>query len=924
LLLGVGLVFILLWQHSGAIVQTLDPYQLGFYLLFSVLLVSIPTVLISRVWKSALAMQQNETKFRNIFENSQVGIFRTRIEDGLILDANQQFAKMLGFESAHDLVGRRRAVDFYVDVSDRQKAVEILRTHGAIHNFETQFYRQDGSTLWVLFSAQQNAAEGYMEGVFSDISDRKRAEDERRQAEAALKASEAELRSLFDAMTEVIIIYNREGRCLKLVSTNPDLLVKPAEEQLGHTVYENLPQAIAEVHHRYILQALETKSTLTLEYSPFTGGRQRWTSASVSPLSKDTVLWVAHDITDLKNAETALRQSEATNRALINAIPDLLLRVRSDGTYLDVLHTDQFQVINSNQLLIGTTIYDSLPPDCAEVRMHHIEQALQTRELQIYEQQIVIDGELRVEEVRVMASRDDEALIMVRDITDRKHTEELLRQSVEAAEAANRAKSIFLANMSHELRTPLNIILGFTQLMIRGGSLNPQQQEQLNTINRSGEHLLTLINDVLEMSKIEAGRVTLNESDFDLHSLLDWLYQMFQIKCQSKGLWLTFEQTNDLPNYIRTDETKLRQVLVNLVGNAVKFTDKGGVTLRVSWVPGYHSTENLQSVNSNQPYTTPEELITIRFAVEDTGPGIAPAEVDRLFKPFVQTDSGYKSQEGTGLGLAISQKFAQLMGGEITVRSTLDNGSVFQFRIKAAAVESGKLLPSTVTRQVTRLEPGQQQYRILVVEDKPENRQILRELLVPVGFEVQEAANGAEGVAQWQAGQPHLIWMDIRMPIMDGYEATQQIIAACEEQRLQPPVIIALTGSVFEEDRQIALSVGCSDFVRKPFRAEEIFEKMTEFLGVRYVYADTSLLTTHHSLPESEETAFASITEQLAAMPSEWVEQLHQAATNVNAKLVHKLLEAIPEEHHPLATAIAQLVDDFCFEEIVELTQQPT
>ncbi|NJN86636.1 MAG: PAS domain-containing protein [Leptolyngbyaceae cyanobacterium SL_7_1] len=636
------------YEHSEAIVQAYDRYyeqalqtsnthRLGFYLLSTVLLLGIAANIISKLKASALVVQQNETKFRNIFENSQVGIFRTRIEDGLILDANQQFAHMLGFDSTEEIVGRRRSAEFYVNLSDRQRAVKILRTHGAIQNFETQFHRQDGSTSWILYSARQNAEEGYMEGVVTDISELKRVEDERKQVELALQASEAELRSLFAAMTEVILVYDREGRCLKLVATNPNLLIKPTEEQVNHTVYETLPKEQAEFYHRYILQVLETRRTITVEYSLWIGDRLRWTSASISPLSDNTVLWVSRDITSLKDAETALRQSEATNRALINAIPDLLLRVRSDGTYLDVLHSNQYQVINRNQLSAGTSVYDSLPLDRAQERMHYIQQALQTRELQIYEQQLAIDDESHVEEVRVMASRDDEAVIMVRDITDRKQAEELLRQSVEAAEAANRAKSIFLANMSHELRTPLNVILGFTQLMIRGGALNSQQQDQLNTINRSGEHLLTLINDVLEMSKIEAGRVILNESDFDLHSLLDWLYQMFQIKVQSKGLQLTFERESDLPHYIRTDETKLRQVLVNLVGNAVKFTDKGGVTLKISWMPYHFAPDSDSPANGHRLFTTPNEAITIQFVVEDTGPGIAVAELDRLFKPFVQT-----------------------------------------------------------------------------------------------------------------------------------------------------------------------------------------------------------------------------------------------------------------------------------------------
>lgn len=906
-------------RHYEQALQTSNTYRLGFYLLSTVLLIGIAANIISKLRTSALAIQQNEIKFRNIFENSQVGIFRTRIEDGLILDANQQFAKMLGFESAQEIVGQRRSAEFYVDLSDRQRAVEILRTHGAIHNFETQFHRRGGSTFWILYSARQNAEEGYMEGVVADISERKRAEDERRQAQIALQASEAELRSLFAAMTEVILVYNREGRCLKLVSTNPDLLIKPSEEQVDHTLYETHSEEQAALFHRYVLQVLETGQTLTVEYSLVMGGRQRWSSSSISPLSENTVLWVARDITNLKETETALRQSEATNRALINAIPDLLLRVQSDGTYLDVLHSNQFQVINRKQLLAGTTVHDSLPPNRAQERMHYIQQALETGELQVYEQQIVIDEEPRIEEVRVMASRGNEAVIMVRDITDRKQAEELLRQSVEAAEASNRAKSVFLANMSHELRTPLNVILGFTQLMIRGGSLNAQQQEHLNTINRSGEHLLTLINDVLEMSKIEAGRITLNESDFDLHGLLDWLYQMFQVKAQSKGLRLTFEQTSNLPDYIRTDETKLRQVLVNLVGNAVKFTNTGGVTLRVSWFP-HQPIEDPSPSISNSTSSGYKELIRLQFAVEDTGPGIAAEELDRLFKPFVQTETGHKSHEGTGLGLAISQKFAQLMGGEITVRSVLDSGSLFQFQIEAEVVESGKLLSSTTPRQVIGLEAGQRQYRILVVEDKLENRQILRELLVPVGFEVQEAVNGAEGIAQWQQGQPDLIWMDIRMPVMDGYEATQQIKAACAKQGMTPPVIIALTGSVFEEDRQLALSIGCNDFVRKPFRAEEIFEKMTEYLGVQYIYAENPLLMTHSSSPQTGETARSTAAANLAVMPPDWLRQLHQAAANVNSKLVLKLIEDIPADYHLLATALSQLVDDFCFEEIVEVT----
>ncbi|XHX76449.1 MAG: PAS domain-containing sensor histidine kinase [Stenomitos frigidus ULC029] len=537
------------------------------------LLASVNTILAEREQaeqlkqQTTIAVQQSEVKLRNLFENSLVGIFRVQLEDGLILDANQRFATMLGYDSAAAIVGQKYSTDFYLDPSDRQQALAQLSRCGSIHSFEAQFCRQDGSVFWGLFSCQLDQASSALDGVLVDISQNKYAE--------------AELQGLLAAMPDIILVYNREGRCLKLFSTKLDWLVKPIEEQLDRTIYENLPPHIASLYQRYILEALKTQSNLTVEYSLDIGGQPMWFSANVAPISNDSVVWVARNITARKQAEEALYQSEATNRALINAIPDLLFRIQQDGTYLNIQRSKHFKILNPDQLAIGTTVNNSLPPLLAQQRMHYVQQALSTDELQIYEQELMVDGVLKHEEVRIVPCQEHEVMAMVRDITARKRTEAELQRSVEAAETANRAKSIFLANMSHELRTPLNAILGFTQLLIRGGALNPKQTEQLDTINRSGEHLLTLINDVLEMSKIEAGRVTLNETDFDLYGLLNWLQQMFQLKAQSKKLQLIIELASDLPQYIRADESKLRQVLVNLLGNAVKFTEHGGVALRV-------------------------------------------------------------------------------------------------------------------------------------------------------------------------------------------------------------------------------------------------------------------------------------------------------------------------------------------------------
>lgn len=512
-------------------------------------------------------------------------------------------------------------------------------------------------------------------------------------------------------------------------------------------------------------------------------------------------------------------------------------------------------------------------------------------------------------QVEEVLARIDHQLTIQRLSKQLKEKNEQLREEIQErrkaekqAAAANQAKSEFLANISHELRTPLNAILGFSQVMNRDSQLNKEQQEYLEIINRNGEHLLELINDILDLSKIEAGRTDLNERSFDLYRLLDNLEELFQMQAEQKDLELIFIIPSNIPQYIKTDDQKLRGCLLNLLSNALKFTSYGRIILSVE------KKANLDSY--------------LQFSVSDTGPGISPEEIDSLFDAFVQTSAGIKAAEGTGLGLAISKKFAQMMGGEITVDSVVGEGTNFHLTIQLAQADAAAVvIPSR--QRVIGLKPGQPSYRILVVDDTKANRLLLIKLLEPLGFELREASNGLEAITLWDNWQPHLIWLDTRMPIMGGIETIKQIRTRESQRALQlsATVIITLTASIFEERRGEVFAAGSNDLVRKPFSEEVIFEKVAQHLGVLYSYEDLPEATTLARKLSKLGKPDSFFLETLSGMPKNWLVDFKQAANNLREEALFELIKGIPASSASLADALRDLANDFRLDEIVRLTQ---
>jgi two-component system, sensor histidine kinase and response regulator len=880
--------------------------------------------------RAEIALQQSELKFRTIAENmnDMLGIMNT---EGIVSYSSPNVFKVMGYTAA-EWEGKSFVPSIYPEDLDKCTAGirRAIETREKVSGIEYRLMCKDGSLKWMMLNASTMQDEnGDLQVVVSslDISDRKR-------AELALQESEFKFRSIVENANDILAIANLAG-IVRYVSPNVVNMLGVTPSEVEGNSFEPYvhPSDLPRVFAAFQQAITSDEKRSSVEHRAIhKNGTCKWFFVDYSVFQDASgelcIVAVVKDITERKQAEEALKASEARLEAILSTALAAIARFR---VYLD--RRIEFEYCSAGCLQIwGFTpeelVADSnpflsriVPEDLAALEEKYFDEIFTSCSAEGEYRYNHPDGKLRWIWFNFASKRDETrdswvCTLTAMDISDRKQAEEDLKVAKEAAESANRAKSIFLANMSHELRTPLNAILGFTQLMERDPAATSRQRESLAIINRSGEHLLNLINDVLEMSKIEAGRIVLNSAPVNLHWLLETLQEMFKIRAQSKELSLQFDLAADLPHYVITDEGKLRQVIINLLSNAVKFTQTGSITLRAT-------------ARQDNPQKSPLAY-TLFFEVEDTGRGIAPEEMDNLFQPFVQTSSGIETKEGTGLGLTISRQFISLMGGEIQVTSTVGKGSTFRFHIQVTLTDAPTIqAPTGVHGRVIKLAPDQPNYRVLVADDRPENCDLISQLLNAIGFETRTAANGQSAVEQWQQWHPHLIWMDMRMPVMDGYEATRQI-RSIEAKLLtnQLPItnyplpitkttIIALTASAFEEQRSHILEVGCDDFVRKPFREQVIFDKIAEHLGVSYIYdQESDRLKAQKQTSLGHQKIAAS---DLAEMSPEWIAELNQAAIEVDSDRILQLIEQIPATHTHLAAGLTDLVRRFCFDEILDL-----
>ncbi|PID58665.1 hypothetical protein CSB45_03735 [candidate division KSB3 bacterium] len=576
-------------------------------------------------------------------------------------------------------------------------------------------------------------------------------------------------------------------------------------------------------------------------------------------------------------------RSNGEVRAQITIVPgEYTILIARDGTYIPIEYSGN-AIVNDEEQFVGFVMVFK---DITERRQ--MELALEAERASLAE---------KVQERTAELSSMNERL--QDEIVERQQTQLELQKAKEIAESASWAKSEFLANMSHELRTPLNAILGYAQIIKNASNLSERQMDGMEIINNSGNHLLNLINEILDLSKIEAGQMDLNPTKVDFFKFLAHITEMIEIRAKQRGVDFIFKRDPILPAGVLVDEKRLRQVLLNLLGNAVKFTEKGSVSFRVD-------------VLRNRQHSNPR-VQTVRFEVADTGIGIAQDQRSAIFQPFRQVGEKRHSVEGTGLGLTISQKLIRLMKSTLVMRSKLGKGTVFHFDLMLE--NSSDFMPQTEPERRTVSGYTGERKTILVVDDRQENRKLLYDMLAPLGFEVLEAVNGREGMEQIVKYQPDITLLDLRMPVMDGIDTVQELR---KDPTFRDNIIIAVSASVYENDRRQSLQLGCNDFLRKPLCVDELLDLFQKYLHLTWIYSDD--IDAEHariSIPESTDSGDLEL--YLAA---EDREILLRYALSGRVKPFLSHLETLNARLQPELKELRQLAKRFELKEIVKRLEE--
>jgi PAS domain S-box-containing protein len=889
-------------------------------------------------------LSESEERLRLVLEANSEGVWDWNIPSGHAV-FSPRYSGMLGYtpeEFAKSYASWKDLV--HPDDFERVNKAHADHIHGGKEFcVELRMRKKSGEWCWILSRGMvvERDVEGKairMVGTHLDITERKRTEE-------ALRQSDERLRVLIEESTMAIGI-SREG---VITYVNKKYL-----EMFGY-------ESGDEIHGQSVLTQWATEDRQEI----MDRMRCQERGLSVPPeiqgigLRKDGSKLNLHvaitnlelkdgpasivfftDITERKRAEEALKQSEEKFRQVAENVGDFIWEVDLNGLYCYTSPSvEKILGYRPDELVGKRHFYDLFALEVREGLKAAAFKVFAAKESLRAFPNPNISKEGKVVHLETSGSPLLDAagnLVGYRgadtDVTERKwaeeelrrhqeHLEELVRERTaeliaarDQAEVANRAKSTFLANMSHELRTPLNSILGIAQLMERDAGFPGQHRDTLKILSHSGTHLLDLINDLLEISKMEAGKMVPVITSFDLHSFLGDLEEMTRLRADQKGLKLRFEYESHLPQYIETDVRKLRQILVNLLGNAIKYTEKGHVTLRVAFKEGMDTT----------PEAMPLCLGRLEFEIEDTGIGMAPEDTQRIFDPFVQLDPGLTARDGTGLGLTLTRMFVELLDGEITLRSQVGKGSTFVFCIAVKRAEGAAIHTQKADRQVIGLMRGHPPYRLLVVDDSVENRFVLRRLLEQSGFSVLEAASGQEAVDLYKSGQPDLIWMDLRMPAMDGFEAARRIREAesgrrDEEGKETHTPIIALTAGVMEDERPSSHSEVFDGWVYKPFRETEVFEQLEKHLGVQFVY-QPSVGSAGEGSTLRDKSALTPA--DLSTLPAIWLKEFLQALKKGRSAPLFNMIDQIRPEHADLAHSLAELVHIYRFDKLIAVTAE--